>query len=129
MNMEDLINAARKENWEFVDEKIPKVCNDVKVQDKALKLLADKNENIRDLGASILEKARIDSDRFSRMRSPLVRIMRNDDHIYVKYRAAFALANHGPGEYMQEVLELIKQASKDKAVSEFAKNYLRKLKQ
>lgn len=129
MNMEDLINAARKEDWKFVDEKIPEVCNDVKVQNKALKLLVDKEENVRDLGASILEKARIDSARFSRMRAPLVRVMRNDNNIYVKYRAAFVLASHGPGEYTQEVLELIKQALEDKEVSEFAKNYLRILEQ
>ena len=127
MNMEDLINDAIKENWKSVDEKIPKICNKVKVQNMALRLSADKDGNVRDLGASILEKARIDSARFSRMRTPLSRVMRNDNNIYAKYRAAFALANHGPGEYMQEVLELIKLASEDKEVSVIAKNYLRKL--
>lgn len=127
--MEDLINAARKEDWRFVDEKIPEVCNNIKVQNMALRLLVDKDENVRDLGASILEKARIDSARFSRMRAPLARVMKNDNNLHAKYRAAFALANHGPGEYIQEVLELIKQASEDKEVSEFAKNYLRILEQ
>ncbi len=127
MNMEDLINDARTENWKSVDEKIPKLCNDIKVQNIALKLLADKDGNVRDLGASILEKARIDSARFSRMRVPLVMVMRNDNNIYAKYRAAFALANHEPREYTQEVLELIKQASKNKEVGAIANNYLGKL--
>ena len=127
MNMEDLINDARNENWKSVDKKILKVCNDVKVQSMALRLLADKNGKVRDFGASILEKARIDPARFSRMRTSLVRVMREDNNIYAKYRAAFALANHRSGDYIQEVLELIKQASKDKEVKPIAENYLRRL--
>ena len=128
MSMEDLIEAARKENWEYVDTRISKVCNDTKVQERALQLLKDSDGNVRDLAASILGKACIDSGKFLKIRPVLGEVMEKDSNPYARYRAAFALAQHGPGTYKSEVIKTLKQASKDKDVSEIARGYLERLK-
>jgi hypothetical protein len=129
MSMEDIISAAREEDWNFVDKKIPEVCNSHQNQEWAHQLLKDSDGHVVDLGASILEKANnIDPKRFSRMRARLKNVMVNNSDIYARYRSAFALAAHDPGRYKEEVIKVLKEATKDKDVSEIAKEYLGRLK-
>lgn len=127
MTMEDIIKAAIEEDWESVDERIPRVCNDSDIQDRAVNLLDSENPNLRDLGASILAKAKIDSDRFLIIRRKLGPILK-DEHAYARYRAAFALAEHGAGAYERETLKVLREASHNEDVGEIARKYLERLK-
>jgi HEAT repeat protein len=125
MKMEDIINAARKENWEYVDSRIPRICDDPKVQKKAAELLSDDDGNIRDLGASILGRAH---NIPVKIKPILFNIMKNDSNPYARYRSAFALAGHNPGRYKKKVVTVLKEASCDKDVGDIAKEYLEMLK-
>ena len=62
------------------------------------------------------------------MQQPLLQVMEHDSHPYARYRAAFALAEHGVGSYKKEVLRVLEEAAEDKEVSKIAGKYLRKLK-
>ena len=75
MKMEDIIDAARKENWGYVDERIPEVCDNPEVQKRVLQLLKDSDGYVRDLGASILGKAHINPRKFSKMRTALGQVL------------------------------------------------------
>jgi len=126
--MEDVIAAAKEEDWEYVDGRIARICHDIEVQKRALQLLKDSDDNVRDLGASILGKAHIDSERFAAMRPLLRDVMIKDSNCYARYRAAFALAEHGAGKYKKKVLEVLRQAVEDPDVAEIAREYLERLK-
>ena len=126
MRMEDIIDAARKEEWDLVDRRIPEVCNDSEAQEIAIKLLGDSNANLRDLGASILAKStKLPTP--TRTKPILQRVMEGDSNPYARYRAAFALAGHHPGRYRPKVIEVLKEAAQDKDVGQIAKDYLRRL--
>ncbi len=62
------------------------------------------------------------------MRMPLYQLMLEDGNIYVGFRAAFALANHGPGAYRERVVEKLNEALRDKDVESIARGYLNRLK-
>jgi hypothetical protein len=128
MTMEDIIDAALKENWEYVDGRIPQVCQDEEVQKRAYDLLTNKEPNLRDLGASILGKATIPEKRFSNMRDRLRDVMLSDSNIYARYRASFALAANGCGSYKTEVIGVLNKAKDNPDVGEIALEYLKRLK-
>jgi HEAT repeat protein len=130
MNMiEDLIEAARKEEWKTVDKEIPKVCDQDPIQVRALELLRDSDGNVRDLGASIFEKAsRIGLGRLSRAIPVLKEIMIGDSNPYARYRSAFALAKHAPERYKQETIATLEEAKDDKDVGKIAREYLKRYK-
>jgi len=46
LNMEDIIEAAKSENWKLVDQRITEVCNHIEVQKRAIKLLNDSDGNV-----------------------------------------------------------------------------------
>lgn len=125
--MEDMIEAAKAENWKYIDQIIPKICDDPEVQKRFIKLLRDSDGNVRDLGASIIVKAKISPRQFSNIKPVLKDVMDKDSNPYARYRAAFAFVEHGMGSYEDEVLRVLNEASKDKEVSETAENYLKRL--
>ncbi len=126
--LSELMEAAKKENWDLVDKKIPEACKDEDIVKWAFERgLNNPDGNIRDLAASILTEADISSGKFTSMRDKLHKVMSSDSNIYAQYRSAFALANHGPGGYRNEVVQKLRQAEQDGDVSEIAKKYLRKL--
>lgn len=127
-NIDDLILAAKHEDWEVVDENIPNICEDITVQKKAIELLSDSDGNVRDLGASILGKPQIDPKIFLRAKPILKKVMWGDENLYARYRAAFALAEHGVGRYRTKVMQVLQQASEDKDVGNIARKYLDRLK-
>jgi hypothetical protein len=126
MAMDDLILAATEENWKYVDDRIPKVCDNPKIQDRAVDLLDNENPNLRDLGASIIEKAEIEPNKFFRI-MPKLGAQLDDEHPPAKYRAAFALANHMTGKYDTQVRRILIEARNDKDVGEIARGYLKRL--
>ena len=125
MKIERLIEAARKEDWDFVDGEIPKVASDSQVISWAIETgIKDENDNVRDLAVSILEKSEIDPQRFSHAEQVLYHLMRRDKHPYVRYRSAFALASHGSNRNREEVVGVLKEATRDPDTKEIAEGYL-----
>ncbi len=126
--LQPLIDAAKQENWDLVDERITDVAKDPTVIGWAYDVgLSDQNPHVRDLAASILEKGKIQNSVFESMRPTLYRVMTTDDHVYARYRSAFALAVHGPGNYKADVKRVLEEAEQDDAVSKLAKQYLARL--
>ena len=126
--IKELKDAAEREDWHYVDKAIPQIINDERYQkwacDQGIK---DEDKNIRDLAVSIIEKAEMPEQVFSQIRAELNRLMSEDEHIYVRFRAAFALANHGAGDYKDAVLKELNEARMDKDVGDLAKAYIAKL--
>lgn len=126
MAMEDLIEAAKKEKWELVDEKIlvaaQKDANVVWAYTRGLK---DSDGNVRDLAASLLAKARLSQREMQEAKPVLMQVMRSDSNPYARYRSAFALAEHGCAT--RPVVDVLREAEKDKYVGKIAKQYLAKL--
>ena len=125
MAMDDLIEAARRKDWDLVDERIPQVCNNPHVKKRAVELVNNSNGDVSDLGASILEKAKV-LPRGSRQ--VLLNAMRTNSNQYTRYHSAFALAAHKPGQYVKEVIGVLREAVSDKDVSGIARAYLKKVK-
>lgn len=122
MKIDEMIAAAREERWEAIDSAIPRVCNRPDYTRWAYETgLNDTDDNVRDLAASILEKARFGSE-FKRMRPKLFRLMRSDPHKYARYRCAFALAAHRV--HTAAVKNVLTEATQDKAVADIAQRYL-----
>ncbi|MBU0466109.1 MAG: hypothetical protein KJ718_00080 [Nanoarchaeota archaeon] len=129
MGIEKLIDAAKKEDWETVDEQLPEVCEDPSVVSWAYNEgIKDDDGNIRDLAVSLLEKAPISESEFDDMRETVYGLMTSDLNKYVKFRAAFALAAHGVGSHKAEVEQLLHEAEKDNEIAKIARGYLAKVK-
>ncbi len=123
-----LLEAAKREEWGYVDSRIEEDAKNPEYVKWAYQNgLQDKDGNVRDLAVSILERAEC----FPRTNSGsiierLYELMTTDDNRYVRFRSAFALANHDPGEHRDDVLRTLREAEKDKDVSGIAKGYLAK---
>ncbi|VVB76811.1 Uncharacterised protein [uncultured archaeon] len=107
--LDDLKAAVSGDNpdWEFVDSAIPQISKDAGYFTWAFNRgIRDPDENVRDLAVSIIEKSEIPEDVFAKIRFALNAIMTDKDAgEFVRIRAAFALANHGPGIYKNDVKE------------------------
>ena len=121
--------AARRnsdKSWAKVDQILgkPGFCDDPTVLSFASKKLFSKNENVRDLAASIFEKSTTPlQEAISFELSELVIV---DPNPYVRYRSAFALFSNG--DRTENVILGLKDAAKDPDVSEIANGYLSQLK-
>jgi hypothetical protein len=124
-----LLQAAREENWKLVDSIIPKIKSEEGYYRWAYDVgISYDDGNVRDLAVSIIEKSEIPAQAFSRMRSKLNQLMLGDSNKYVQFRAAFALANHGAGDYKKAVLDKLNEATEDDDIKEIAIAYLRRVK-
>jgi len=124
-----IADAAKVENWDEVDKLIPiMVKNPIYVQWAYERALSSSNPLLKDLGASMLEKATIKETQFAEMREKLFYRMMEEKSEYVRYRSAFALAAHGPGTHKEEVIKVLKEALNDEDVKQFAVKYLKQLK-
>lgn len=123
-----MIEAARREQWESVDGTIAGIVDDPRYYKWAhSKGIRDRDGNVRDLAVSILERSIIPDDAFSAMGRDLHELMLKDDNTYVRFRAAFAFASHGPQPYREEVIRTLREAAKDRDIGFLAKDYLSKL--
>ncbi|MGD0728814.1 MAG: hypothetical protein ABR981_01940 [Candidatus Micrarchaeaceae archaeon] len=128
LTIEKLIESAKKEDWIYVDSVMPSIAKDRNFLTWARsKGIRDNNEHVRDLAVSIIEKTEMRPDEFTSLRVPIRLMMIKDSNKYVRFRAAFALANHGPGLFYKEVEKTLIEAKDDKDVSEIATEYLRNL--
>jgi len=123
MMIKELIKAAKEKNWDFVDSKIPKISNSPKFVEWAEnKGLNHKNENIRDLAVSLLEKT---STLDEKTQEKLYALMSKDSNPYVRFRSAFALTRHEYTKHSQEIIDVLKQATQDPDIREIAEGYLK----
>ena len=120
-----LISAAKRENWGFVDHSIDGIVHVPEYYKWAYSEgLKDPDGDVRDLAVSIIEKSDIPEQEFGLMRDSLYGLMLKDSNRYVRFRAAFALANHGTKRYEGEVVGKLNEALGDKDVRDIAQNYL-----
>ena len=126
-----LKDAARMEDWRFVDSFIPATIREPRFYKWAFEMGMDPqkepNVDVRDLAARVIEKADIPPEEFSDMHDALFEHMVSDENKYVRFRSAFALANHGPGQYNKQVMNVLREASRDKDVKEIAEKYLHRI--
>ncbi|MEM2915763.1 MAG: hypothetical protein QXT19_00145 [Candidatus Woesearchaeota archaeon] len=122
--VKQLVELAKAEKWDEVDAKIPKVCNDsVVIRWAYTQGLYDCDDaNVRDLAASILEKADWPKMLDKIIRRNLLGAFRTEKHTYARFRMACALYGHkcktGP------VKAAIEEAPKD--VQKIAQKYLKR---
>ena len=124
-----LENAARRGKWEVVDEHLGKITTAENVMHAYASGIKDRDENTRDFYFSLIEKARIPKETFSRMRTRLFNAMRTEPGKYAKFRAACALASHGAGKYAKQMMLALKpyEFDQDPTVQRIAKTYRAKL--
>jgi hypothetical protein len=119
----ELIALAEKEDWDSIDKKIPEVCNDGEVLNWAyFQGIFSKTDNVRDLGASILEKAEWPKQYYDTIKHYLIGTLGTEKHQFAKFRMACALAAHD--EWTEQVLEVLKAAPPE--VKEISDKYLKK---
>ncbi len=121
--IKQLTGLAKAEKWEEVDSTLPKVCNERTVLNWAYQTgLYDKNNpNIRDLSASIIEKAEWPKVLAPTIRHALLETFQKEQHPYARFRMACALYGHGLKS--QPVKAALEEAPKD--VQDIAQKYLR----
>lgn len=119
-----LASNATDEDWKKIDNKVPYVCEKSRVRNWAYqKGLYDTNPNIRDLAASILEKAKWPIDDETMITHNLAGAFMLEKHPYAKFRMACALYSHGDRNV--EVLDALKNSPED--VKDIAQKYLEQM--
>ena len=115
IDLQGLIDAAKSEEWDMVDDNLGKMADNPEViswaTDEGLK---NEDENIRDLAVSVLESSskEIPEDAQDDLREKIT----NDTGIYVRFRSAFALFRNG--DRSEEVIAKIREALEDEDVKE-----------
>lgn len=119
--VEKLKNLAVKEDWDTIDGLIPSVCNQPAVFGWAYDTgIYEENDHVRDLAASLLEKAKWPTDRAELIKEKVLSRLRVEQASYAKFRLACALFNHD--YHLPEAIEVLENAPDD--VQDIAKNYL-----
>lgn len=124
--IEELERAAREENWGYVDETLQGHTWDKDLAERASNnWIKDSDENVRDLGATTLEKTRIQLSDLPGAEDDLRDLMSNYPPGYDGFRAACALVAH-KSRYTDQALAVIEKATldEDDSVREIAKGYL-----
>ena len=119
--LEQLIKAARKEDWSFVDGHINNSHLTGEPINWALSAgLAHEDQNIRDLAATLLDRS--DEPFNPTDIENLKRIMADDPYHIVRYRVAIALYKRGSRNPAVEQMML--EAENDPDVGGLASSYL-----
>ena len=119
--IERLIGLAKEEKWDDIDAEIPKVSRLPEIVKWAYKNgLFESNEQVRDLAASILEKADW-SDNQRWIHDLVYNTLRQEKHPYARFRMACALYAHG--ERKPDVVSILENAPDD--VQPIAQKYLK----
>lgn len=124
--LKKLIDAAKEENWDYIDERIQEISKNNTYISWAIKSGVDNEDgNVRDLAVSILGKTKLGKSEFQGVETKLHRLL-YDSNKYVRYRTAFALMEQNLEEYGTNhmVIKTLKEAKNDEAVSDLANWYL-----
>lgn len=133
-NIQDLVDAAVQQRWEYVDSRIPQLCHSIPSAKPYVAWahetgLEDKRDDVRDLGATIIQKSPILKQRFHGMKEKIYMKMDSDTHFYVQFRLACAFVEHDPEPYESDIIEILQRATTDddEEVVEEAKRYISRL--
>ena len=122
VSLESLVDAAVREDWKFVDEKINEFKFTEAVMGWAIHQgLQNEDQNIRDLAATLLDKSPLPID--SAFKESLKKQMTADSYHIVRFRLAIALYKRG--DRSPEVTAMMTEAKKDSDVGELAGSYLK----
>ena len=117
-----LVEAAKNDDWNSVDAQIQSAVNKEGVAWACGIGLLDESPQVRDLAASILEKANpTEFPLHDLARAKLHALLKSDENQYVRYRSAFALWTRHVRD--DEVMRTMHQAALDRDVGEIAKEY------
>lgn len=122
---EQLTAWALEAEWEKIDEALPIIANEQEYVDWANEMLNHSDEDIRDLAASIFQASKIEltADTVETLR----KIMLNDENPYARFRAAFALFEHGDrSQLMKDTVKLARKDS-DKQIVMIAESIFTRL--
>lgn len=121
VTFKELIEAARKEDWDFVDGNINESHLTRTQINWALDMgLGDEDKNIRDLAATLLDKS--DESLNPEEVQKLENIMTEDSYHIVQYRIAIALYKRGNRNPL--VVQMMKDAREDPDVGELACSFI-----
>lgn len=124
------MTLARQAKWEEVDKLVPSLVKDRNNLRRAVKeLLPNRNRNVRDLGATLLQKVPEIEMFYGNTSSTLREVMVANSTHYDGFRAACALAVHYPKYYAKEIKETLSNFKEDKEVGKMAKKYLKEVEQ
>jgi hypothetical protein len=124
MTLNDLIAAARKEDWPTVDGAIKQLADNTGVISWAGGGLYNEDANLRDLAASIFEASKF---RITPLfRTKLEELMENDESPYVRFRSACALFKND--DRSEKVISTLRNALDDPDTKDIAQGYLDSLK-
>lgn len=123
MTPDQLVSAARSDNWRLVDTVLPSVSNLEEFRSWANLHVDDKDGGLRYLAVSVFEASLMEPS--DRLRAKLGERMRTDDNPFVRFRSAFALFNHG--DRTRGVIRVIEGARDEEDVAGIAESYLERL--
>lgn len=119
--LEQLIEAAQKENWDFVDGHINNSHLTSEPINWALNIgLYIEDQNVRDLAATLLDRS--DEEIKPEDVEKLQKIMVEDSYHIVRYRVAVALYKRGNRNSVVE--QMMQEAKNDPDVGDLAESYL-----
>ncbi len=124
VTFEDLLESAKREDWDFVDANI----NESHVIKERIDWaifdgIFDEDENVRDFAATLLNKTDVVFDKTAL--EVLEKRMNNDDYHIVRYRIAIVL--YGRNYITPEIQKMIGEAREDPDVGELAKACMYKI--
>ncbi|KKQ37117.1 MAG: hypothetical protein US54_C0044G0006 [Candidatus Roizmanbacteria bacterium GW2011_GWA2_37_7] len=121
VSLAELRQFAAEGKWELVDQNLPALCNDSQTIEWSLhEGINAPDGNIRDLSVTILEFS--DYVLNPEDKEKLIDRLQNDENLYVRYRAAFALYKRG--NRSPEVMSKMKEALFDDDVKAIVEGYL-----
>lgn len=121
--LDKLLAAARQEDWDLIDQELPRTAQDSSFDQYAKELLNNNDPQARDLGASYFELCPRELDKDTT--SQLTHMLEADRNPYARYRSAFALFTHG--NRTPSVVNMLREATTDPDVREIAQGYLDQL--
>jgi hypothetical protein len=120
VKLNQLIEAAKIEDWSFVDGNINGYHLEGEPFEWAMNAgLTDADKNVRDLAATLLDKS--DETIDTETTTKLLKTMADDDHNIVRYRLAIALYKRG--DRSPSVIKMMQEAKNDPDVGELASSY------
>lgn len=127
MNLSELKRAARLQQWEKIDEKLPQAARDPRVILWAKKGIESRREYLRDLAASSLVLASLSREAIVSLSPHLYQCAEKYCDHPSGFRAACALAVHNPSAYRERISPILKRWALDKEVGVIAQKYLHSL--
>ena len=119
--LDGLIKAAKGGDWDFVNQGIPKICNEPQFVEWAASYAINHEDlNLRLFGVNFIEKSEcnLNQEQIKSLKS----LMKKDNYSHVRHGAGFALFKHNVCS--RDVIQAIKGAAKNSETREKAQGFL-----